>query len=488
MAYSLARGYTGVGTKIAVFDTELGTRSQHAEYVINTINPIAPGATVEHYAVAHNTDDFMSYYDIGNIIAATDNAHVYNNSWNVSRDANTIYSRAQLAATTSQNFIDSISYAATQKDAIFVWAAGNDGSAQSGLLSSMPRVMPELNGHFVNVVAWDSTENTLADYSNACGVTKNYCITAPGKIKMSNGRIKEGTSFAAPVVSAAIAVIREAWDYIDSATVVQILFDTATDLGEAGVDEIYGHGMLDLEAATRPIGTPTVAINDTISQPLQTARVSAQIAHKIQSANPTMAFFDEYGRDFETNVADNISVQNRGLGFERLRGDNARTSLTFGDMEFGFYRNDMLSASGFLQTDGDTTTTYIGTNKSYRFGNVELFGHTQMGVARPRASEESVISEFSNIYTASAYVGVRGDKWSFSVGVPDTVVNGTMNLHLANGRNSNGVITYRDYTIDMADTPAIEYTAKYGFLTAGFVDNPYGENEFYLFAKTKMSF
>ena len=489
LAYSIARGYTGVGTNIAVFDTKLGTMVRHAEKVMETITPIAPNATVEHHMIANHIDDFLSYYEIGNVIANTSNANVYNNSWNASMGANTIKTRAQLVNLTDQNFVNAISNAATQKDAIFVWAAGNDSSAQSGMLSAMPNVMPELNGHFINVVAWDSETSQLADYSNACGITQNYCITAPGTFQSDN---IQGTSFAAPVVSAAIAVIREAElaknHPMDAESITNILFETAADLGEVGVDEIYGHGMLDLEAATRPVGASTIVINENVSQPLQIARVSAQIAHGIQSANPTMAFFDKYGREFETGVADNISVQNRGLGFERLRGDDARTKFEFGDIEFGFYRNDMLSGTGFLQTNGDTTTSYIGTNKSYKFGNIELFGHTQLGIARPQASEESVISSFSNIYTASAYVGVRGDKWSFSVGIPDTIVNGSMNLHLANGRNTSGAITYRDYKIDMAATPSVEYTAKYGFLTAGFVDNPYGQDEFYVFAKTKLAF
>lgn len=488
LAYSIARGYTGVGTNIAVFDTALGTSAKHAEYVMDTITPIAPNATTEHYSIAYNTNDFMPYDEIGAIIAETKGANVYNNSWNTPQNANTIKNRNQLANLTSQNFIDAISTAAIQKDAIFVWAAGNDSNTQSGMLSSMPNVMPELNGHFVNVVAWDSEISALAEYSNACGVTQNYCITAPGTISMSNGRTKRGTSFAAPVVSAAIAVIREAWDYLPSETITQILFDTAADLGEAGVDEIYGHGMLDLEAATRPIGTPTIAINDNVSQPLQVARVSASIAHNIKSNKPTMAFFDKYGRDFETSVADNISAENRGLGFERMRGEDARVKFNFGDMEFGFYRNDMLSSTGFLATNGDTTTSYIGTNKSFKVDNIELFGRTQMGIARPRVSTESVISEFSNIYTASAYIGVRGSNWSLSVGMPDTIVNGNMQLHLASGRDSAGNITYNDYKIDMASAPAFEYTANWNFLTAGFVDNPYGQDEFYVFAKTKFAF
>ena len=489
LAYSIARELTGTGTKIAVFDTKLGTMVAHAEHVMNTITPIAPGASVEHHMIANHIDDFLSYDEIGGVIAETSGANVYNNSWNASMGANTIHSRAQLTSLTSQNFVNAISNAATQKDAIFVWAAGNDSSAQSGMLSAMPRVMPELNGHFVNVVAWDSETRQLADYSNACGVTQNYCITAPGTFQSDN---IQGTSFAAPVVSAAIAVIREAElaknHPMDAATITQILFETAADLGDAGVDEIYGHGMLDLEAATRPVGAPTIVINDNVSQPLQVARVSAQVANGIKSANPTMAFFDKYGREFKTNVTDNISVHNRGLGFERLRGDDARTKFEFGDMEFGFYRNDMLSGTGFLQTNGDTTTTYIGTNKSYNFGNFELFGHSQIGIARPQVSEESVITSFSNIYTASAYVGLRGDKWSFSVGIPDTIVNGSMNLHLANGRNTFGAITYHDYKIEMASTPSVEYTAQYRFLTAGFVDNPYGQDEFYMFAKTKLAF
>lgn len=496
LAYSLARGYTGTGTNIAVFDTDLNTYRSHGAAVMATAQAVAPGADIAHHMIAYNTDDFMSYTEISNIIATTQNANVYNNSWNASITADTIRTRGQLASLTSQNFVNAISNAA-QNDAIFVWAAGNDGNAQSGMLSAMPNVMPELNGHFVNVVAWDSNTSALADYSNACGVTKNYCITAPGTIYSTDANTGRdtphvGTSFAAPVVSAAIAVIREAElaknHQMDAESITSLLFETAADLGEVGVDEIYGHGMLDLEAATRPVGAATIAINENVSQPLQIARVSAQIAQGIKSANPTMAFFDKYGREFETSVTDNISVHNRGLGFERLRGDDARVKFEFGDMEFGFYRNDMLSGTGFLQTNGDTTTSYIGTKKSYSFGNFELFGHSQIGIARPQVAEESVISSFSNIYTASAYVGVRGDEWSFSVGVPDTIVSGSMNLHLANGRNTSGAITYRDYKIDMAGVPAIEYTAKYRFLTAGYVDNPYGQDEFYMFAKTKLVF
>jgi hypothetical protein len=119
---------------------------------------------------------------------------------------------------------------------------------------------------------------------------------------------------------------------------------------------------------------------------------------------------------------------------------------------------------------------------------MEIFGRTQLGVANPQPTEDSLISDFSNTLTTSAYVGLRGTSWAVSVGVPDTIVNGTMNLHLADGRDNHGAIVYSNHSIDMTETPAIEYNASWRFLTAGFVDNPYGNNEFYMFAKTKLAF
>ena len=490
LAYSIARGYTGAGTKIAVFDTEMNSPVSHGTSVMAVASgPIAPNAVVEHHAIAYDVNDFKPYNEIATIINDTKNANVYNNSWNVAATtADQITSRAQLESKTSQAFIASLSNAATQHDAILVWAAGNDFGAQSGMISAAPRVVPELNGHFVNVVAWDGENNKLAEYSNMCGITQDYCITAPGTIKMPNGMPHSGTSFAAPVVSAAIAVIREAWPYLNAAQITDILFTTAADLGEAGVDAVYGHGMLDLESATRPVGQLSIAVSDDITQPLQTATISPQIAHNIKSENPTMAFFDEYGRAYQATISNHISARNRGLGFERMRGDDARTKINMGAIEFGFYRSDMLNGTGFLATDGETTTSYIESNKSFNIGDIELFARSQFGTARPVASSESMISEFSNIYTAAASVGLRGKDWSWSVGIPETIIRGNMNLHTATDRRATGELVYHDYKIDMATKPAIEYMVNWHFMTAGFVDNPYGNNEFYIFAKTKLRF
>ena len=106
----------------------------------------------------------------------------------------------------------------------------------------------------------------------------------------------------------------------------------------------------------------------------------------------------------------------------------------------------------------------------------------------PTAAPESIVTGFSDIYTASANISVKYNDFTFSVGTPDTIVGGDMKLHTLSGRSTNGDYVFTDHTIDMATRPSIEYSASYKSLTAGFVDNPYGTDEFYILTHTKISF
>jgi type VII secretion-associated serine protease mycosin len=75
----------------------------------------------------------------------------------------------------------------------------------------------------------------------------------------------QGTSFAAPLVSATAALIRARWPKMSAANVVERLTQTARDLGPAGRDERFGFGMVDpVRALAQPV--PEVASN-----PLDTA-------------------------------------------------------------------------------------------------------------------------------------------------------------------------------------------------------------------------
>ena len=487
-AYSLARGFTGISSEIAVFDS--GKNTIHGGNVAYFASgQIAPNATVSSYMVADRYGNFKSFYEIGDTIKSATNANIYNFSWSADISATVIRNKAQLINATDYNFIDSLTNAATQQDAIFVWAAGNDGALQSSALSAIPLHVKELKGHFVNVVAWDSTTGKLADFSNACGITKEYCITAPGTNLESplSEKTLNGTSFATPIVSAAIAVIREAFPYMKSSEITDLLFTTARDLGDTGIDEVYGHGMLDLERATRPVGTPVIPISENFNTTLRTAHISAPIARKIQSKNLKFAFIDDYGRAFTTSLNDNIAIKNRSIGLEHLRNTET-TNQPHNGIEFGFKQTDLLNGNGFLQSDSNNIISFIRHNGQITIGRTQLFQQTTFGITTPKVNPESMINSFSNIYTAAATIGARYGDFTLSIGTPDTIISGNMYLRTPHGRTTNGDYIYTNNKIDLASTPSIEYRATYKSLTAGFVNNPSGQDEVYIFAKTKLSF
>lgn len=492
LAYSLARGFTGKGANIAVLDT--ANYSWHGTAVANVIGSvIATDANITPYKVVDNYGEFLSYADIGKVISSATDATIFNSSWGISTvegniSAYNIRTRAQLVALTDAGFINSIVSAARDKDAIFVWSAGNDGTTQSGALAAMPRVIKELDGHFINVVAWDTDAGELAWYSNQCGVTKNYCITAPGSGIDVGDRIASGTSFAAPMVSGAVAVIQEAFPYMTATEITKLLFVTARDLGAEGVDEVYGWGMLDLERATRPVGAALVPLADEM-QPLQTTRVSGVMARKLKSANLNFTFFDAFGRAFDAKLNDNITFENRGRGFDRLRSTEPTVAVNAGNLEFGFTNENLLVADGFLETDKNNLTSFVGIANEFNVGEIQFFQNARLGVSVPTASEDSFVSSFDGIYSASAKFGAKWHDWTMFVATPTTVISGKMNLHLPAGRSDNGTIQFADVGIDLTERPALEYSIGYKFMSASYIDNPaHDKDEFFIMAKGKFVF
>ncbi|MBO0870896.1 MAG: type VII secretion-associated serine protease mycosin, partial [Micromonosporaceae bacterium] len=70
----------------------------------------------------------------------------------------------------------------------------------------------------------------------------------------------EGTSFAAPLVTAVAAMIRARWPAMNAANVINRLIRTADDLGRPGWDATYGYGEVDPVAALTA-NIPAVATN-----------------------------------------------------------------------------------------------------------------------------------------------------------------------------------------------------------------------------------
>lgn len=115
----------------------------------------------------------------------------------------------------------------------------------------------------------------ISDFSNrAGGEASSYLMGLGDRVccKYENGAIKtfvengqtfvyvvSGTSFAAPQISGAVALLRQAFPNLTAQQVVDLLLRTARDAGSPGTDATYGRGILDIGNAFAPQGATTLA-------------------------------------------------------------------------------------------------------------------------------------------------------------------------------------------------------------------------------------
>jgi len=106
-------------------------------------------------------------------------------------------------------------------------------------------------------------------------------LMAPGEDVESADRDADyragtGTSDSAAIVSGAAALLRSKYPTMSATEVVERLESTATDKGAPGVDNDYGHGILNIVAAlNEPTISPTATTTSAAPAPAPTATTSA---------------------------------------------------------------------------------------------------------------------------------------------------------------------------------------------------------------------
>ena len=154
---------------------------------------------------------------------------------------------------------------------VVVYATGNQTEEFGGLGADIPRYETHVRGSQLAVMAVDH-DGYHADYTNFCGPLpfdwdanrwgRHFCLAAPGTVNTASSSGwnwlyfgRKGTSFAAPVVSGALALLMEHFrGQLGNVEIVKRLVNTADNTGHYAQLEIYGAGLLDLEAALQPVG------------------------------------------------------------------------------------------------------------------------------------------------------------------------------------------------------------------------------------------
>ena len=151
---------------------------------------------------------------------------------------------------------------AVDNGALFIFSAGNNEYKTSGILATLPYWIPDLEKGWINVNGLTSkNSNREGDFSwdnlkplAGAGAAKNWTITTTADYFIEvdgQKKVYSGTSYSAPRVTATAALINEKYPFMTGDLLRQTILSTATDIGDEGVDDVYGWGLLNIDKALK---------------------------------------------------------------------------------------------------------------------------------------------------------------------------------------------------------------------------------------------
>ncbi len=389
---------------------------------------------------------------------------------------------------------------------ILVYAAGNDGGTRPAFGGSLPYYVEDLRGHTITVAATDPNTSRIAEYSDPCGPLPSnwnrsrhghhFCLVAPGTVRAlvpnpdrpGRGDIEDGvrgTSFAAPIVSGALALMMEHFRGTQGNTaIVRRMMDTADRTGVYANSEIYGAGHLDLEAALSPVGGLSTGQGTASLGSSRLSTPSAFGAVGDRMGGVEVATFDAQGFPFWIPASDLVSSRGTsgsaipafddpmgeapGTGLETLHlawsEPTTRTNNPLGEgFTFGFGPG---SASVARTADGNqwgwgasfADGSYLGSRASGAFGHDLRSGmvwasrsfdrelgrgvmfHAGVTLAAGRADYESdAMFEATPSLMSAASVRVARRGTSLTLESPMRAESGTGTFRLETGHVEDGV-------------------------------------------------
>ena len=446
-----ARGATGNGIQVAVIDT--GVHDGHSDLddnmvaftsgsdVVNSDDDASDdeghGSHVAGIIAAEKNNDGMhgvaydadiygfkafnssgvapsgatgTAYGLVEAIGAID---IINNSWSTNADCTSASNCRSVIGTTLYDNWEDVSQLSTPK--ISVFAAGNDGGSEPDAQCQTMKYNSDISAVSVCVVAtshytgssYNTGDGKIASFSARCGSVSAYCIAAPGdylwslRHNSSGEKFGSGTSQATPMVSGGLAIIMQEFSSLTPAQVVSRLLTTATDSSEYSQTSIYGHGLMNLNAATTAIAElqtingsnllddPNTSYNDLVKNSFTS---SAAFSNALNNAlaGQTMEVYDSFDRaNFDVAVK---SFFTSGSYTSQNTVENHMARLQPKSKQTTKQKN--LYGSFTVETDGN----YIESSMFQSAGNFLAIGYNQA-----TNSFENAVDPLSNFFNDSNF-------------------------------------------------------------------------------------
>ncbi|MEM8825351.1 MAG: S8 family peptidase [Pseudomonadota bacterium] len=203
---------------------------------------------------------------------------------------------------------------ATADGMIVVISAGNDELEEPDPLAFV--ASDSIARGRVLIAGSIDADDNLSDFSNQAGTFGDFFFSTLGSRVASIDEEDElflysGTSYAAPALSGALAVLFSGFPNLTADEAIEILARSARDLGDTGVDAVFGRGAIDLDAAFRPIGGTSLAGSEVAvgTGPIAVTGGAAGDGGKVGTALTRVTVLDDYDRAFAVDLSSTLANQ-----------------------------------------------------------------------------------------------------------------------------------------------------------------------------------
>ncbi|MFL6856424.1 MAG: S8 family serine peptidase, partial [Allosphingosinicella sp.] len=195
--------------------------------------------------------------------------------------------------------------------------------------------------------AVDANHN-ITTFSNRAGTSQSVYLAAIGSRVTAPDQtgalfLWSGPSFSAPVISGAVALLASAFPNLTGKQIMDILFTSADDAGAAGIDPIYGRGVLNIGRAFAPQGT--LSLPGSQVAVASTAGTGSPATGDARPRIAGMVILDGYSRAYVMDMADALAQAAReqplaaalqpGLHTATAGARNVAVSITMARNVFG---------------------------------------------------------------------------------------------------------------------------------------------------------
>ena len=410
---------------------------------------------------------------------------------------------------------------------VLVKAAGNSGTHYSAGLNQLATATDDngalmLNRQMLIVGNWDAAAQTII--GNRAG---NVCTTWQGGSCRDAATISDsfimapgtdftstypgggyasmtGTSMAAPVVSAALALLRQNWPHLDGNQLASILLDTADKSVPGYQEHIHGQGLLDMDRATRPIGDTGIPLEGSTAGMRIEATAGAAMARISDAAALSgVMLLDSYERDFYIDLSSGLVPVDTRRGslaaaggltdaypgyFEPDSHVSVRIPMTdslaliggAGYEQGGFFGN---SIGGVLGNVTGSRTAYALANlrRPAGTGGAQLFGQIGAGVTSLDTDDgPSLMQDARTVVSSTASIGVSsslaGGRLGLAVSRPLQTDRAEMRYRVPVSRGTGGSVSYETRKVDFS--PARRETDVGMFYRRGWLDGAVAAESF----------